>query len=147
MKYLITSDFCHGHSPKIIKEYRFLEIETAKFIPESYVFDKIGLKYNLLAFNEIVKIVEYREDGITKNYQDYKAKNIDGFLLKYKWNVENLARRPDIKLLAKFVIWYQYFNALDIKKKESELKIHEKFLIGLIVEKIFYLIKFLRKMV
>lgn len=113
-------DCCECVKTKIIKEYRFPEIETAKFIPESYVFDQIGLKYNLLAFNKILKIVEYREDGITKNYLDYKAKNIDGFLLKYKWNVENLARRPDIKLLAKFVIWYQYFNVIDIKKNPNK---------------------------
>lgn len=113
-------DCCECVKTKIIKEYRFPEIETAKFIPESYVFDQIGLSYNLLAFNEILEIKEYQDTGITKNFDDYKKKNIDGFLLKYKWNVENLARNPDIKLLAKFVIWYQYFNALDIKKNQNK---------------------------
>lgn len=113
-------DCCECIKTKILKEYKFPELITAKFVPESYIFDQIGLKYDLLAFNEILEIKEYQDTGITKNYQDYKVKNIDGFLLKYKWNIDNLARRSDIKFLAKFVIWYQYFNALDIKNKQNE---------------------------
>lgn len=134
-------DCCECIKTEILKKYRFPEIETAKFIPESYIFDQIGLKYNLLAFNEIVKIVEYREDGITKNYQDYKGKNIDGFLLKYKWNIDNLARRSDIKLLAKFVIWYQYFCGLQLKGERANVKIN---ITGCFVEKIFRILKFLK---
>ena len=113
-------DCCECIKTEILKKYRFPEIETSKFIPESYIFDQIGLKYNLLAFNKILEIKEYQDTGITKNFDDYKLKNIDGFLLKYKWNIDNLVRHSDTKLLAKFVMWYQYFNALDIKRKNNK---------------------------
>lgn len=134
-------DCCECIKTKILKEYQFPELVTTKFVPESYVFDQIGLKYDLLAFNDILEIKEYQDTGITRNYQDYKIKNIDGFLLKYKWNIENLVRRSDIKLLAKYVMWYQYFCGLQLKGERANVKIN---ITGCFVEKIFRILKFLK---
>ena len=54
-------DCCECIKTKILKEYKFPELITAKFVPESYIFDQIGLKDDLLAFNEILEIKEYQD--------------------------------------------------------------------------------------
>lgn len=79
----------------------------------------IGMKYKLLGFNKIVKYNEYFTDGITKNQEEYKKKNIDGYLLKYVWNITNLFQYDEIGLLAKFRISYQYFYGMTLKGSEN----------------------------
>lgn len=111
----------------ILKQYQWPEVNSTKFIPEDYVTDQIGLKYKLIGYNRIVEFKEYFTDGITKNQEIYKKKNIDGYLEKYFWNVKVLTQEK-ITFLAKFRIWYQYFYGLRLKKERGEY-IDEKFII------------------
>lgn len=55
--------------------------------------------------------------ALQKNQEEYKKENIDGYLLKYIWNVKNLFQYDEIGLLAKFRISYQYFYGLHSQKQ------------------------------
>lgn len=77
------------------------------------------MKYKLLGFNKAVEYKEYFTDGITKNQEEYKKENIDGYLLKYIWNVKNLFQYDEIGLLAKFRISYQYFYGCTLKSSKK----------------------------
>lgn len=100
----------------VLKQYRWPEKINSKFIPEDYVTDQIGLKYFLVGYNKVIKVNEYFNDGITKNQEDYKKKNIDGYLEKYLWNVAVLSKER-VSFIAAFRIWYQYFYGLQLRKK------------------------------
>lgn len=102
-----------------MKKYSWPETIKTKFIPEDYVTDQIGMKYKLLGFNKAVEYKEYFTDGITKNQEEYKKENIDGYLLKYIWNVKNLFQYDEIGLLAKFRISYQYFYGCTLKSSKK----------------------------
>lgn len=136
-------DCCECIKTKILRNYKFPENIETKFIPEAYVFDQIGIKYKLLIYNNLVKKVEYCLDGITRNIAVYKKQNINGFLLKYKWNIENLLKDKNIGIFAKSVICYQYFNALDIKKQKPEYDFRF-FFGGLFIERLYPLLKYIR---
>lgn len=113
------SDCLEAIKTKILKQYQWPEINSTKFIPEDYVTDQIGLKYQLIGYNNIVKLNEYFTDGITKNQENYKKKNIDGYLEKYIWNVKTLTKEK-ISLIARFRIWYQYFYAMQLKRENNK---------------------------
>lgn len=115
------SDCLEAIKTTIIKQYTWPEIAYARFIPEDYVTDMIGMKFKLIGFNKIVELKEYLKDGITKNQEEYKKRNIDGYLLKYIWNIQNLLTREDTSILAKFRIGYQYFHGLELQKSVSNL--------------------------
>ena len=51
----------------ILREYPFPEIEGEKFITESYVYDQIDQKYELIIENEYLMRCEYLDDGYTAN--------------------------------------------------------------------------------
>lgn len=121
------SDCLEAIKTSILKQYQWPELNRTKFIPEDYVTDQIGLKYKLIGYNHIVEFKEYFTDGITKNQENYKKKNIDGYLEKYLWNVTVLSNNK-ISFIAKFRIWYQYFYGLQLKK-EVNGDINEKFII------------------
>lgn len=113
------SDCLEAIKTAVMKKYSWPEISTTKFVLEDYVTDQIGMKYKLLEFNKIVEYKEYFTDGITKNQEEYKKKNIDGYLLKYVWNITNLFQYNEIGLLAKFRISYQYFYGMTLKGSEN----------------------------
>lgn len=109
------SDCLEAMKTEIMKKYSWPETIKTKFIPEDYVTDQIGMEYKLLGFNKTVEYKEYFTDGITKNQEEYKKKNIDGYLLKYIWNIKNLLQNSNMGLLARFRICYQYFYGVSLK--------------------------------
>lgn len=113
------SDCLEAIKTEIIKKYTWPKNIKTKFIPEDYVTDQIGLKYKLIGYNHVVKLNEYFTDGITKNQEEYKKKNINGYLEKYLWNVTVL-NKEKISLTAQFRIWYQYFYGMQLKKEVAD---------------------------
>jgi glycosyltransferase involved in cell wall biosynthesis len=124
IKYGPFGDCCECNKTKIIKKYRFPEIEGTKFVPEAYIFDQIGAKYKLLCTNKVYRYTEYMEDGIS-NTIDYKDKNILGFLHHYVSRLENVFPYvSDISLKLKIIAWWRYWNSVkkDYNKKGPRVK-------------------------
>ena len=67
----------------ILKQYHYLEQEDAKFVQETYFTDQIGVRYMLYGISDFLEIVEYQEEGITKNIDKYKLKNAKVMVLHY----------------------------------------------------------------
>ena len=69
----------------IIRRYRFPQIGTERYIPPSYLWNRLGFdKYRILYFNEVLCYKEYRADGITKNRVRVRANSPQGVELYYR---------------------------------------------------------------
>ena len=64
-KHGVTGDMKEVFRTDIMREYPFPEIKDEKFCPEMLVWNRIGYKYKLRFFNQIIYTVEYQDDGIT----------------------------------------------------------------------------------
>ena len=69
---------------EILKKYPFPEIEGEKFVPEGYIWNRIGKSYNLRYIDYGIYFFEYLEDGYTKNFKRDLKKNPKGFGLYYR---------------------------------------------------------------
>lgn len=115
-------DCCECIQTKILKEYSWPEISGLKFVPESYVMDKIGVNYSLICVNEIFKYFEYLDDGITKNSRDFQKQNNLGFLINYVDKIDYIFEQVHIPVLKKLSIWNLYWNAVSIDCSANEGK-------------------------
>ena len=77
---MFVNDCFEANKTKILKQYRFPEEPGMRFVPEAWMFDQIGVKYNLLLTNDVFRYVEYLDDGITKD-GDFKKKKYKRFSL------------------------------------------------------------------
>jgi len=141
-------DCCECIRTNILKKYRFPEDSSIKFVPESLILDKIGMKYNLLCTNRILKKVEYLQDGMTLNRTSHKENNIVGFIIKYVSNVDEIIPNSNISYLPKLVSWWQYWRAIKMDSTHSGPRCKKKTLMGMIVKYIspgldlaYYLVK------
>lgn len=117
-------DCCECINTSILKEYRWPEISGIKFIPESYVLDKIGVHYDLICTNEIFKYVEYLDDGTTKNVSDFQRKNNIGFLVNYVDKIDNIFKVTSIPIKKKISTWLLYWEGVsqDVQKEGPRVK-------------------------
>ncbi|EDL65255.1 glycosyltransferase family 2 protein [Bacillus sp. SG-1] len=91
---------------KIVKEYKFPEIENEKFIPEGIIWNRIandGLKIRW--FNEVVYLCEYLEDGLTSNSDTLLLNNFEGYTLYIKENMTyyNICNPYLLRILTAYV--------------------------------------------
>lgn len=117
-------DCCECVRTDILKKYRYPERFDTRFVPESYIFDKIGLGYKLLCTNTILEFKEYREDGITVNSKIHREENIAGYLVKYVSNIEEILPMIHAGVLVRLKMWKNYWDAvqIDTENKGPRLK-------------------------
>ena len=91
----------------IFKKYLFPEIENIKFIPEAYLWDKVGKNRKVYSTNEVLKIVFYQNDGFSKNIIDSYLKHSKGRYLYHKMVINDLfwdlLKVNSIRLLKDFI--------------------------------------------
>src|SRR4028119_2117569 len=63
---------------EVLKEFPFPEFPGEKFIAEGIVWNRLSSKYQTRYVNEKLKIVEYREDGITASSARMRARHPRG---------------------------------------------------------------------
>lgn len=117
----------------IIKKYSFPEPPGTKFVPEYYVFDQIGIYYDLLCINRVFKCIEYLPDGITRNYQKFMSDNVIGFLYGYVCRLDEVMKltRTRIKYYQKIFLWYEYWKLVKIDKNNDGPRVKKVTVIGL----------------
>jgi glycosyltransferase involved in cell wall biosynthesis len=107
---------------KIFKKYLFPEIEAIKFIPESYLWDKVSKNREIYSTNEVLKIVYYQDTGFTKNIINSYKKHSKGRFLYHKMVINDLfwdlLKVNPIRLVKDFIQYGRmgFHNAYDIKK-------------------------------
>lgn len=88
----------------VLKEFPFPEFYGEKFVPEGYVWNRIGKKYNLRYIDYGIYYFEYLEDGYTKNFKRDLQKNPKGFGIYYKDMLSyNIPFSAKIKFLLRYL--------------------------------------------
>lgn len=64
---------------KIRKKYRHELEADEKFVTESRMYHKMDLDYDIIGINKPIEIIEYKEDGYTKNLQTQFVENPLGY--------------------------------------------------------------------
>ena len=112
---MFLSDSFEANKTKILKKYRFPEDKDVHFVPEAWLFDQIGVEYNLLLTNDIFRVTEYLSDGMTKDPL-FKQKNIKGFLLHYISRLENVLPRKNLPFVLRIKLytlaWWRYWQCI-----------------------------------
>lgn len=144
-KYGIRGDKCDFIRASSIVSLRFPSFENEKFVPESIVTyepDKLGYYY---CVNKVLKLVEYQQGGMTKNFNRLTSKNPNGYFLRFKHLLQNCFIEQ-MSMLSKFKVFTLYFeflmksdfsfiaelNSLKIKKRYAILFI-PTFLVALLI--------------
>lgn len=80
-KYKFRGDTILVFKTEEIKKYVFPKIEGEKFIPETYLYDKIDQDGKLAMIQEGIYICEYLQDGYTANSSKLIKNNPKGYIL------------------------------------------------------------------
>lgn len=83
-QYKVQGDKQLMFKTKIIKEYPFPVQQGEKFITEAVVYNRISSKYKMLFINERAALVQYNEDGYSKNFWKIAYTNPQGWRLYYQ---------------------------------------------------------------
>lgn len=83
-KYKCKGDKCIVWKTNVLKEYSYPVIEGENFIPDVYLMLQISKSYNFMTMNFVGTIVEYLDDGYSKNYFELVKKNPKGNMLYFR---------------------------------------------------------------
>ena len=84
-KLRIFGDKAEVYYTDVIKRYPFPVFENERFLTESIVWNRMAEDgYKIRWFNKIIYIAEYRDDGLTKHYDQLLANNPQGYALDVK---------------------------------------------------------------
>lgn len=102
-KYGVSGDKGIAFKTDILKKYKYPEYEGVKFITENVVWHQISHEYKFDTINEPIAIIEYLEDGYTKNC--LKKELIRGMVYSYIYVINN-----HIISFKKFpILWYKNY--------------------------------------
>lgn len=138
-------DCCECNKTAILKQYHYPESEKMRFVPEAWLFDQIGVKYNLYCTNLIFEYKEYRVDGISLD-TEYKKKNNIGFLHHYISRIENVFPYVDVSLKWRIIAWWRYWEAVKKDAKGEGPRCKKISLLGYLVKCVMPLILIVYKL-
>lgn len=136
-------DCFEANRTSIMKQYRYPEPKGTRFVPESWLFDQIGMKYSLYCLNEAVEIKEYMENGITKD-SGHLQKNVVGYLCDYVSKLDDILPNIKISTKAKCMAWYKYWNAVRYDTNNQGSRVKKVTAIGYVVKVITPLLNSIR---
>jgi glycosyltransferase involved in cell wall biosynthesis len=108
-KYKVTGDKGLMFRTKILKEYRFPEIEGEKFITEAVVYNRISRKYKILYINKEIEIKQYHEGGLTSGYNNLLMNNPKGSALYH--NERNFFKMSFKDKILNNAVYYKFSRA------------------------------------
>lgn len=114
-KYGISGDKKIVYRTELTKKYPYPIFEGEKYVGLAYKYYKIDEKYKLATLNEVLCIVEYMEDGSSRNMLRQYRKNPKGFAFYRKENMKN----PKAKLIYKIKENIHYVSSSFISKNKS----------------------------
>lgn len=141
-KYSIRGDKKLVYRTELTKKYPYPVFEGEKYVSLSYKYTKLDEWYDLAIMNEVLCIVEYMEDGSSKNMLKQYRKNPNGFAFLRIHNLKN--PRASLKFKFKECIHYVSSSILAGNKrflKETPCKILTLLAIPMGVLLYFYILK------
>lgn len=125
-KYHYNEDTFLIFKTELIKKYIFPKIEGEKFITESVLYNQFMFDFDLYAFNELIYVAEYMEDGYTKQGLSLFFKNPEGYLYSLKQNLFYAVKygntiKTKIGLSARYYAWKKVTNIKDNFKNDYKI--------------------------
>lgn len=98
----------------ILEKYPFPEIVNEKFIPEGYIWNRIGEKYKFRYIDKGIYYFDYLDDGYTRQFKKIIKNNPKGMKLYYSYML-----KKDIPILNKIKFFIRYIQSeyYDLIKK------------------------------
>jgi len=82
---MLKGDLAYIFPKVMLEKYPFPEIKEEKFVPELFIWNKIGDEVPFICYpQKALYRCEYLEDGYSKNFTEVFKANPKGFLLFYK---------------------------------------------------------------
>lgn len=106
-KYKVKGDKKFIYRSELTKLYPYPIFEGEKYVSLAYKYAKLDEKYKLALMNEVVCIVEYMDDGSSKNMLRQYRKNPKGFSFI---RIENM-KNPKLTLKRKFKECIHYVSS------------------------------------
>lgn len=73
------------YRPELMRQFRSPEFEDERLFPTAYKYFSVDLEYDMLVLNEPLCVVEYMEDGFTRNIIKQYKKNLNSFIYYRKF--------------------------------------------------------------
>ena len=112
---------------EIRKKYKHKLEHNEKFITEARMYYEMENKYHLLCYNEPIEIIEYQEDGYTKNIKKLFIENPFGYHAYFKEilekNMKNVKMKKRIYAIKQYILFsyltkqYDYSSIKEQKNK------------------------------
>ena len=100
--HLFKGDLAHVFKTEVLIRNKFPVFSGEKFVPELYIWNKIGDEGVIYFFaSEALYLCDYLDDGYSKNFSSNLRKNPKGFLVFY-WS--QIGRETSIFFKAKYLI-------------------------------------------
>lgn len=100
--HIFKGDLAYVFKTEVLMRHKFPVFPREKFVPELYVWNKIGDEGVIHFFaNEIVYLCDYLDDGYSKNFSSNLRKNPMGFFIFY-WS--QIGREKSIFFKSKYLI-------------------------------------------
>lgn len=118
-KYGVSGDKKFIYRTELIKQYPYPEFEGERYVGLDYKYKKLDEKYEIALVNKVVCVVEYMEDGSSKNMLRQYKNNPRGWCF---FRLENL-KIPNTSLKYKFKECVHYVSSsLIINDKKFIMK-------------------------
>ena len=117
-KYKIKGDKKFIYRTELTKQYPYPIFDGEKYVSLGYKYAKLDEKYKMALMNEVVCIVEYMDDGSSKNMLRQYRKNPKGFAFI---RVEDM-KNPKANLRFKFKSCIHYVSSSFISKNKQFIK-------------------------
>lgn len=99
---LFKADLAYIFNTTVLKKFPFPQIAGEKFVPEQYIWNKIGDSTDIRYYpNKIIYLCEYLPDGYSNNFKSNLRMNPQGFKLFYQ---SQMSRDPSIAKKLKYFL-------------------------------------------
>ena len=117
----------------LVKKFTFPKINEERFLTESILYNQFEYDYDLYAFDDLIYIAEYMEDGYTNQGLNLFFKNPKGFLYAIKQNLYystkyNGGFKHNISLSASYYAWKKLNKLKDDFPNDYAIPTHYKFI-------------------
>ena len=117
-KHKVTGDKKIVYRTELSKKYPYPLFEGEKYVGLAYKYYKLDEEYKLATLNEVLCIVEYMEDGSSRNMLNQYRKNPKGFAF---YRIENM-KNPNASLIFKLKENIHYVSSSLISKNKKFIK-------------------------
>lgn len=144
-KYKVKGDKLVAFKTEVLKKFPFPEPKDIRFVFEAVVWHEMAKKYDVLAINEVLQIVEYQKEGVSdSSYKNWYLKS-----LAYSfYQLINNETYPLFKYPKSFIWNYIHLaiNAnLSGERYFSKLKLSDKIIYIFFYPRAFYSYKKMKK--